>query len=89
VTEIQLAQRKPFHLKPWMEIIGILHSFEENNHCIHLEIGNSQLSFPQGSDEAAFLLRKFHSSYIGRVVSILRTDLPEKPILLQLVATRS
>ena len=77
-----LAQRKPFYLKPWMELIGNLNKISRDEHYLYLEIADKVLAFRKESDEALYIQEKLNIGYIGREIALLRTDMPEKPILI-------
>jgi hypothetical protein len=72
-------------LQPWEEIVGVLHSFENSKSGLCLKIGYTTLSFAAGSKEASCILEQINKNAIGREVAILRTDFPDKPILIRAI----
>lgn len=84
-----LNTQKRFNLTPWMEITGELQGISKDDHCIYVGIDDKVLVFQKDSDEALHIQEKLNDGLIGRFISILRTDILEKPILILLNSKRS
>jgi hypothetical protein len=72
-------------LQPWEEIVGVLHSFENNRNELCLKIGYATLAFAAESKEASCILEQINENVIGREVALLRTDRVEKPLVARLI----
>jgi len=66
-------------LKPWQEVVGWLESVEEDAKVIRVVLSCTELVYPANSKEAE-VLRQLKGKE-GELVSILATDLEDKPIL--------
>jgi hypothetical protein len=73
------------HLPFWSEVIGTLNSFNVDNDALKLVIDDKMLSYPNNSEEAIYLQKKLDASLIGRRIEVLRTDIPDKPLLIRLI----
>jgi len=73
-------------LQSWEEIVGRYQGTERNDShiIVHLE-ELSPLSFPLGSSEASILEEELEDVESGTKVGILRSDMPEKPLLVRVV----
>lgn len=72
------------HLKVWTEIVGKLSRISCDDGFIHLIIDGKILSYSIHSEEAKHLLKAIDDCLLGKTIGILRTDLPDKPILIRL-----
>ena len=88
MSESRFAQRKTFYLQIWMEIIGKLQGISRDDYYIYLEIDNKSIPFRRESREALYLKDKI-DVFIGKSIALLRTDIPDKPILVRLVSERN
>ncbi len=71
-------------LKPWEEACGTLRSVVEDYPYLTLDFGKFRVVF--GSDEASAIKNQLTEELIGKRISILRTDLPDKPALVRELA---
>ena len=78
-----LIQRKVFCLEPWMEIVGKLQRLFIDDDYLYVEIDNNVLRFRKESDETSYLQREL-DGLVGKQIAVLRTNMPEKPILVRL-----
>ena len=78
------ARDKEVYLEPWMEIVGELRSFSSDDRYICLEIDEKTLSYRKDSVEGLYIQEKLKESFIGKQIAVLRTNIPEKPILINL-----
>ena len=68
-----------FILEPWTEVVGVIKSIEKSAVIFH-GIGDIYIKDP-------ILLSKLRG-YIGKKISVLRTDLNEKPYLIKNVEVK-
>lgn len=78
------ANVKEFYLMPWCEVVGIYSGLFTDDYYIYLTIDNKVLSFPKDSDEAIYLQERLDAKLVGRKISVLRTDIQKKPLLVHL-----
>ena len=69
-------------LKPWMEITGKLTETFLIDDYLCLVVDDKILAFRRESNEAIELLDR-EDSLIGKIIAILKTDIPDKPILIR------
>lgn len=74
-----------FYLEPWMEIVGDVLEIVTNKEHLIIRIDNRLLSFYEDSKEAQHIQEKL-GTFIGKTVALIKTDIPNKPILMLLVA---
>jgi hypothetical protein len=86
MEQLILTKQKELHLQPWEEIIGTLKELKTGGEtttailtCTHNT--DYSISYPNGTKEAETLQTLQNSK--GQKIAILRTDIPEKPILIQ------
>jgi hypothetical protein len=86
IEQLLLTKQKELHLQPWQEIVGTLKEIKTNEEtttaiitCTHNT--DYSISYPNGTKEAETLQTLQNSK--GQKVAILRTDILEKPILIQ------
>jgi hypothetical protein len=70
-------------LKPWEEACGRLQGVAEDYPYITLDFGKFRVVF--GSDEANAIKDQLTEELIGKRISVLRTDIPDKPALMRVV----
>jgi len=92
IEQILLTKQKELHLQPWQEIIGTLKEIKTDGEtttailtCTHNM--DYSISYPNGTREAETL--QTLQNLKGQKVAILRTDIPEKPILIRLERNHS
>jgi hypothetical protein len=76
-----LVRDREFCLEPWMEIIGELRSLSADDKYISLGIDEKTISFRKDSLEELYIQEKVTEDFIGQRISVLRTNIPERPIL--------
>ena len=79
---MQLHPSKMYRLACFEEAAGILHGLAENEGSLVAHIGQIHLSLPSELEQS---LRPL----IGQRLSILRTNLPDKPYLFRVLAQES
>jgi hypothetical protein len=70
-------------LKPWEEACGRLQGVAEDFPYLTLDFGKFRVVL--GSDEASAIKNLLTDELIGKRISVLRTDLPDKPALMRVV----
>lgn len=70
-------------LKPWEEACGTLRSVVEDFPYLTLDFGKFRVIL--AADEATALKSQLTDELIGKRISVLRTDLPDKPALMRVV----
>jgi hypothetical protein len=68
----------PRKIQPWEEACGILKGLQELDDYLQLDFGNFQVLL--GLNENSLIRERLENS-LGRRISILKTNLPEKGIL--------
>ena len=76
--------KKILHLRDREEIIGVFKGFVEVDYQVHIWFDNSQLIFNLETTEAKILKEKLEGVMVGEKISILKTDIPEKPIVVRI-----
>ena len=74
-------------LKPWQEVVGWLVRVEEDDEVIRVVLSWTELVYPANSREAE-VLRQLRGKE-GELVSILATDLENKPVLFLIESEKS
>ena len=68
-------------LAPWEEAGGTLLNIEREGPCLKLDFGKFQVMLrPVESD---FLKGKLNNELLGKRISLLKTDIPAKPLLMR------
>jgi len=74
-------------LARWQEVIGRLNELKKKESTVEvsIEIGGdiSTIEFPRDSTEANILLEALRDVDEGQKIGILRTDLPNRPIVIR------
>jgi len=70
-------------LKPWEEACGTLQGIDEDYPYLTLDFGKFRVVL--GSDEASAIKNRLTDELIGKRISVLRTDIPDKPALMRVV----
>jgi len=74
-------------LKEWEEIIGIFKGVEKDNFRVSVLFGDLKLIFNLESPETKILKETLDGVMIGNKISILKTDISEKPIFVRVDKT--
>lgn len=79
-TKLEVIKMNESILKEWQEAIGILSAVKDEGYAITLEFTTVWcVQVPRMSND---LIKKFEEK-IGKYIGVLRTDIPEKEILLR------
>jgi hypothetical protein len=70
-------------LKPWEEACGTLQSVVED--CPYLTLDFGKFRVILAADESRILRDQITEELIGKRISVLRTDIPDKPALMRVV----
>lgn len=74
-------------LDRWQEVIGRLNGLEKRERTVEVSIDTgddiSTIEFPRDSTEANILLEALRDVDEGQKIGILRTDLPNRPIVIR------
>ena len=70
-------------LKEWEELCGTLKSLEKDDFSVSIHIGDCHLVFNSESSEGKTINEKLDGVMIGSRLSILKTDIIEKPIIIK------
>jgi len=86
MEQLLLTKQREVNLQPWQEVIGTLKEVKTDGETTTATITCTQhtdysISYPNGTKEAETL--QTLQNLKGQKVAILRTDIPEKPILIQ------
>jgi hypothetical protein len=73
---------KILRLRPWDEATGVLHHKTENDLTAILGLGSFQV---QISSEEMASIREQLLEMTGKRISILKTDIPEKPVIVRVI----
>ena len=72
-------------IKPWKEITGKLNDFSSDEYGVSLKVGDQVIIFDRDSREAACITEFLDEDFRGKYIAILKTDIPEKPVIIRLV----
>ena len=72
-------------LEAWTEIVGTLLEISTDEYCLLLQINEKLIRFRKGSKEASYIQTNLNNKFLGRELSLLKTDLPEKPLIVKLL----
>ena len=75
-------------LKPWMEVRGRLHKIESDKTYLYLKVDRRLFVFRKELVKASLLTEDFLRNVVGHDVAVLRTDMPDKPVLIQLLSAK-
>jgi hypothetical protein len=86
IEQLLLTKQKELHLQPWQEIVGTLKEIKTNEETTTAIVMCTQntdhvIIYPNQTKEAEVL--QTLKNLQGQKVAILRTDLPDKPILIR------
>ena len=85
MLEASLNSNKFFCLDHWMEITGKLNKISKDAYYLYLDIDNKVLTFRKESKQASCIQNSIDASWIGKNVAILRTDIPQKPLVFRII----
>lgn len=71
-------------LYEWEEIIGTFRGVVKEEFSISIRIEDSQLVLHSDSVEAKMAEEQLNGVLIGMKIALLRTDIPEKPLLIRI-----
>jgi hypothetical protein len=85
IEQLFLTKQKELHLQPWQEIIGTLKEIKTDGETTTAIVTCTQntdyvITYPNETKEAETL--QILKNLQGQKIAILKTDLPEKPILI-------
>mgnify|MGYP001558297466 CR=1 FL=1 len=72
-------------LPPWSEMVGIYDGIGIEEDFTHVKINGKVISSKNGTKEATLLQQCLNEKMIGRKIGVLRTNLPDKPILIRMI----
>jgi hypothetical protein len=86
IEQLLLTKQEKLHLQPWQEIVGTLKEIKTDKETTTAIITCTQnkdyvITYPNETKEAETLQTLKNQQ--GQKIAILKTDLPEKPILIQ------
>jgi hypothetical protein len=76
------SSRPTLQLGKWEELVDTLESISESENRLVVEVERGRLEYPVGSPEAN-ILRKALTGNGGRQIRILRTDLRDRPLVVE------
>jgi hypothetical protein len=74
---------KVVSLRLWEEVIGTFRAINKDYSEVSVNIGNYQIIFPIDALEAKIIESIASKGWLGKKVGFLRTDLPERPLLIR------
>jgi hypothetical protein len=85
ITSIRDEERgkKRILLREWEEIQGIFRGLVEEKNLVFIQFDDSQLVFSSEALDGEIAKNKLNGRLIGNRISILRTDISEKPIIIR------
>ena len=72
------------YLEPWTEIKGKLLKISQDEQYFYLDFDGSILVLRKEFTESVFNEEDL-SGFVGKEIAILRTDIPEKPLIVRLI----
>jgi hypothetical protein len=73
-------------LEPWMEIVGEIHDITTDSQFLYLTVDYKVLAFRKGGKDVLHIQNQL-GDLVGKSVAIIKTDNPDKPILIRLVSS--
>ena len=86
MSDDAFTNEKLLWLEPWMEIKGELRKISRDDSYLFVEIDGKTIAFRRDSTEASYIHDNLSNNSIGREIAILKTDLPEKPLVIRLIS---
>jgi len=80
-----LPEKQKTWLPSFSEIVGMFNGLVIEGEFTHVKIDDDVLSFQNETQEAAFLKQFLTDNIVGKKIGILRTDNPDKPILIRMI----
>lgn len=79
------VESKTLQLPLWSELVCTFNGLSANQHFTYIKTSRGLLAFRNGSVETTYVQEKLSKELIGHKIAILRTDIPEKPLVVRLV----
>jgi hypothetical protein len=80
---MQVTERREIRLQEWEEIVGTFRGIVKEEFRLSILIDNSCMVFNDESTEAQIVEEKLNRTKSGEKIAILRTDIPEKPLVIR------
>ena len=75
-----MSEKPVIHLVPWSEVVGVLSDVRINDNEVQVEIDGKLLIYPRDIHSDEVIKR-----YVGRRIGILKTDLPDRDLLIRVL----
>lgn len=75
---------KEVYLRLWDEVLGVYQGVEITEIQATLLLRKLRIRFPVHSPEAE-ILKKLDDSFLGKRIGILKTDVPNKPVVIRVI----
>ena len=75
-------------LMPWMEVRGRLSKIESDKTSLYLEVDRELFVFRKELVKASLITEDFLRNAVGHDIAVLRTDMADKPVLIQLILAK-
>ena len=75
-------------LEFWDEFVGVLKGLKKDDSTLKICFEGCYISFNSETEEAKVAEKILNGSLIDRKIAVLRTDLPQQPLLVRLIAER-
>ncbi|MBK5190960.1 MAG: hypothetical protein JJE19_05655 [Methanosarcinales archaeon] len=80
----EAAQFKRIYLSPYEEACGVFRGLEKDDYSVSVLFEDFQVAFNSDSTEAKIVEEALVEAIPGEKIAILRTDIPEKPIIVRI-----
>lgn len=81
---MEMTEREEIRLREWEELIGTFRGIVKKEFGISICIEDSKLVLHPDSVEATMAEEQLDGVHMGTKIALLRTDIPEKPILIRI-----
>lgn len=88
IKEFQISRRNRVILRAYEEAVGIYKGLDRGEFELVVLFDNFKVIFPSESMEADVLEKELNDDLIGQKITILRTDIPERPLLVSVPKMR-
>ena len=88
INKDELTKVKFLHLESWMEIRGKLQKISEDDYHLFLAVDNKVLVIKKEFNETSYIMDNLKQNYLGKEIAILKTDIPDKPLLIQFISKK-
>jgi hypothetical protein len=78
-----MSEASEIRLEAWQEVIGTFRGIAKEDFRTTVLLGNSRVIFYPESAEAKMIEEQLNGRLIGEKIAILRTDIPEKPVIVR------